>query len=118
MRNKLVAGLFSFKRIHDAADGVLNLPLNFVSIAFRLQLGVADCLADHLLHCALDLLRRSGDPILVHSCILRETSKLLRELVVVVDLDQQYSADDFGMDVNDSGQSGNCYDHKARTVRD
>jgi hypothetical protein len=43
---------------------------------------------------------------------------LLRELVVVVDLDQQYSADDFRMDVNDSDHCGNCYDHKARTVRD
>jgi len=43
---------------------------------------------------------------------------LLRELVVVVDLDQQHFADDVRMDVNDSGQSGNCYDHKARTVRD
>src|ERR1035441_5331883 len=47
---------------------------NFVSIAFRLQLGVADGLADHLLHCALDLLRRSDNPILVHSCILRLSS--------------------------------------------
>jgi len=48
----------------------------------------------------------------------RERSKLPREPVVVVDLDQQYSADDSRMDVNDSGQSGNCFDRKARTVRD
>jgi len=41
---------------------------------------------------------------------------LLREPVVVVDLDQQYSADDSRMDVNDSGQSGNCFDRVARGV--
>jgi hypothetical protein len=31
---------------------------------------------------------------------------LLRELLVVVDLDQQYSADGFRMDLNDSGNPG------------
>ena len=71
MKNELAAGLFSLERILDAADDVLNLTLDFVSVAFRLQLGVADHLADHLLDCALDLLRRSDDPVLVHRCILR-----------------------------------------------
>jgi hypothetical protein len=36
VKNKLAAGLFSLERVLDAADGVLNLPLNFVSVAFRL----------------------------------------------------------------------------------
>jgi hypothetical protein len=41
-KNKLAVVLFSFERILDAADGVLNLTLNLVGVAFRLQLGVAD----------------------------------------------------------------------------
>jgi hypothetical protein len=52
VKNKLLAGLFSFERILDAADGILNLLLDFVSVDFRLQLGVAD----HLLGCAPHLL--------------------------------------------------------------
>jgi hypothetical protein len=121
-KNKLAAVLFSFERVLDAADGVLNLTLNLVGVAFGLQLGVADRLADHLLDCALDLLRRSDDPVLVHSCILRyslperERIKLRRELVVVVDLDQQHFADDFRIGVTDSGQSGNCFDLVARAT--
>src|SRR5664279_1240158 len=51
-KNKLAAVLFSFERVLDAADGVLNLTLNLVSVAFRLQLGDARRLADHLLDCA------------------------------------------------------------------
>ena len=70
MKSRLAAGLFSLEHILDAADDVLNLTPDFVSVAFRLQLGVADHLADHLLDCALDLLRRSDDPVLVHRCIL------------------------------------------------
>jgi hypothetical protein len=34
--NKFAPGLFSFERVLEAADGVLNLPLNFVTVAFRL----------------------------------------------------------------------------------
>ena len=64
MKNKLEPSLFSFERVLEASDGVLNLTLNLVSVAFRLKLGVADRLADHLLDCALDLLLRSDDPIL------------------------------------------------------
>jgi len=115
---------FPLERILDAADGVLNLTLNFVSVAFRLQLGVADRLADHLLDCALDLLRRSDDPVLVHNCILRCAAlngriKLQRELMGVVDLNQHYSADDFRIDVNDSGLSVNCVDRMdAGTLQD
>ena len=56
--------LFSFERILEAADGVLNLALYLVSLAFRLQLGVTDRLADGLLDCTFDLLRRSDDPVL------------------------------------------------------
>jgi len=122
-KNKLAAVLFSFECVLDAADGVLNLTLNFVSAAFRLQLGVARRLADHLLDCALDLLRRSDDPVLVHSCILRyslperERFKLRRELVVVVDLDQQHFADNFRIDVTDGGRSGSCFDRVVRATR-
>src|ERR1017187_9254559 len=58
--------LFPFERVFDTADGVLNLALNLVGLALRLQLGVTGRLADRLLHCAFDLLRRSNDPVLVH----------------------------------------------------
>src|SRR5665648_281868 len=63
--------LFSFERVFDAADGVLNLALYFVGLALRLQLGVTDRLADRLLHCAFDLLRRSNEPVLVHYSVLQ-----------------------------------------------
>src|ERR1039458_6317075 len=62
--------LFPFERVFDAAYGVLNLALYLVGLALRLQLGVTDRLADHLLHCAFDLLRRSDDPVLVHDFFL------------------------------------------------
>src|SRR5450631_1970831 len=90
-KSKLAAVLFSLEGVLDAADGVLNLTLNLVSVAFRHQLGVADRLAVHLLHCALYLLGRSDDPVLVHRCILRcslperERFKLWLERLVVVD---------------------------------
>src|ERR1019366_6346728 len=58
--------LFPFERVFDTADGVLNLALNLVGLALRLQLCVTGRLADRLLHCAFDLLRRSNDPVLVH----------------------------------------------------
>ena len=58
--------LFSSQRIFESADGVLDLAFHLVGLAFRLQLGIPHCLADHLLDCAFDLLRRSGDSVLVH----------------------------------------------------
>jgi hypothetical protein len=63
-KSKLAAVLFSLEGVLDAADGVLNLTLNLVSVAFRHQLGVADRLADHLLHgvpfiCLADPMTRS-----------------------------------------------------------
>jgi hypothetical protein len=42
-------GLFPFERIFEVADGVLNLALYLVGYTIRLQLGVTDRLADHLL---------------------------------------------------------------------
>ena len=54
--------LLTFERVFEAADGVLNLALYLVGLALRLQLGVTDGLADHLLDCAFDLLRRSPCP--------------------------------------------------------
>ena len=50
------ARLFAFERVFQAADGVLNFAFNLVSLAFQLQLGVADGLAEHLLDCTFDLL--------------------------------------------------------------
>jgi hypothetical protein len=66
----VAVGLFPFERVFEAADGVLNLALYLVSLALRLQLGVTDHLADHLLDCTFDLLRRSDDPVLVHDFFL------------------------------------------------
>jgi hypothetical protein len=43
--------------------------------------------------------------------------KLRREPAIVVDLDQQHFADDFRIDVTDSGQSGSCFDRAARATR-
>ena len=57
-------GRFTFEHVFEAANGVLNLALNRVSLALGLQLGIADDLANHLLDCALDLLPRSDNPIL------------------------------------------------------
>ena len=123
MKRKMSQRLFPFERVFEAADGVLNLALYLVGLALRLKLGVTDRLADHLLDCTLDLLRRSDDPVLVHSCILRyslperERFKLRRELVVVVDLDQQHFADNFRIDVTDGGRSGSCFDRVVRATR-
>ncbi len=62
----VAAWLFAFERVFEAADGVLNFAFYLVSVALRLQLGITDCLADHLLDCTFDLLARSDDPVLVH----------------------------------------------------
>ena len=66
--------LFPFERVLDAADGVLNLAFYLVGLALRFQLGVTDGLADRLLDCAFDFLRRSGDSILVHNSLLEYQS--------------------------------------------
>jgi hypothetical protein len=50
----------------ETADGVLDLALDLFGLAVRLKLGIAYRLADGLLVRALDLLRRSRDPILIH----------------------------------------------------
>ena len=51
--------LFPFERIFDAADGILNLALDLVGLALRLQLCVTDRVADRLLYRAFDLLSRA-----------------------------------------------------------
>src|SRR3984893_10779357 len=59
--------LFLFlQRVLNATDSVLDLAFDLVGLAVSLQLGIACCLADGLLDRALDLFRRSRDPILVH----------------------------------------------------
>ena len=71
----LARRLFPFEcvldRVFDAADGILNLALKLIGLAFRLQLGITDGLSNRLFYGALDLLRRSGDPILVHDVMLQ-----------------------------------------------
>jgi hypothetical protein len=54
---------FPFGRSFETADGVLNLAFDRVVLALRLQLGVPDCLADHLLDCPFDWLCLSDDPL-------------------------------------------------------
>src|SRR6266566_1376056 len=92
--------LSPFERIFEAADGVLNFSLKLIGVAFRLQLGVADRLADRLLDFAFDFLRRSDDPVLVHDFFLergemgcgasgsRSLQSLPHAPTVVIDLDQ------------------------------
>ena len=54
--------LFPFEGVFETADGILNLALYLVDLAVRLQLDVTDRLANHLLDCTRDFLRRSDDP--------------------------------------------------------
>jgi hypothetical protein len=54
----------TLQRVLETADSVLNLAFDLVGLAVGLQLGIAYRLADGLLDRALDLLRRSRDPIL------------------------------------------------------
>src|SRR6185295_13062352 len=58
--------LFPSEGVFKATDGILNFAFCFVGLAVRLQLGVTDRLADHLLDGAFDLLRRSDEAVLVH----------------------------------------------------
>src|SRR6266404_2922267 len=54
------------QRFLETTDSVLDLAFDLVGLAVGLQLGIPCCLADGLLDRALDLFRRSGDPILIH----------------------------------------------------
>src|SRR3984893_8066252 len=54
------------QRVLETTDSVLDLAFDLVGLAVGLQLGIAYRLADGLLDRALDLLRRSRDPILIH----------------------------------------------------
>jgi hypothetical protein len=75
--------LFPFERIFDAADGVLNLALDLVGLALRLQLCVTDRVADPLLYRAFDLLSRSDDAILVHDFLLKDLATPVTEMVTM-----------------------------------
>ena len=55
----------------------MNLAVYVTGLAIRLQLGVIDCLAGHLLDCAFHFLRRSGDPVPVDDFFLRDLAKPL-----------------------------------------
>ena len=72
--------LFPFERIFDAADGILNLALDLVGLALRLQLCVTDRVADRLLYRAFDLLSRSDDAILVHDFLLKDLATPVTEM--------------------------------------
>jgi len=63
--------LFPFERVLETTDGVLNLAFDLIGLPLRLQLSIANDLAGRLLDGAFDLLRRSGDPILVHDFLHR-----------------------------------------------
>src|ERR1700730_7459331 len=63
-RNKRLS-LF-LQRVLETTDSVLDLAFDLVGLSVRLPLGLACCLADGLLDRALDLFRRSRDPILIH----------------------------------------------------
>jgi len=58
--------LFALQGVFEAADGVLYLALGLVGGAFRLELGISDDLADHLLNGALGHLGRADDSVLVY----------------------------------------------------
>jgi hypothetical protein len=75
--------LFPFERIFDAADGVLNLALDLVGLALRLQLCVTDRVADRLHYRAFDLLSRSDDAILVHDFLLKDLATPVTEMVTM-----------------------------------
>jgi hypothetical protein len=70
-------GLFPLQGVFEAADGVLNLALNFVGLAIRRQLGVTGRLTDRLLDCAFYLRRRFLDSVLVHDFFLQDLAKPL-----------------------------------------
>ena len=49
----------------------------FAGLAIRLQHGIIDCLAGHLLDCAFHILRRSGDPVRHDDVFLQDQRKPL-----------------------------------------
>jgi hypothetical protein len=75
--------LFPFERIFDAADGVLNLALDLVGLALRLQFCVTDRVADGLFYRAFDLLSRSDDAIPVHDFLLKDVATPVTEMVTM-----------------------------------
>lgn len=58
--------LFFLDDVFDAADGVLDLAFEFISLTLGLQLGVTDCLANGLLYFPFYHLRRPNYPVFVH----------------------------------------------------
>lgn len=59
-------GLFALQSILDAADGVLNLTLNLVRLAFCVQLGIANNLTNGRFHFALNDFCRADYAIFIH----------------------------------------------------
>ena len=53
----------------------LNFAVSFTGLAIRLQRGIIDCHAGHLLDCAFHFLRRSGDPVLHDDVFLQNQEK-------------------------------------------
>ena len=53
----------------------MNLAVYFAGPAIRLQHGIIDCLAGHLLDCAFHILRRSGDPVRHDDVFLQDRAK-------------------------------------------
>ena len=62
---------------HEVQDRkvCLNLAIYVTGLAIRLQLGIIDCLAGHLLDCAFHFLRRSGDPVRHDDVFLQDQAK-------------------------------------------
>ena len=52
------------QRVLETADSVLDLAFNLFGVAVSLQLGIASRLSDGLFDRALELFRRSRDPVL------------------------------------------------------
>jgi hypothetical protein len=61
--------------VFQAANSVLHFTFGLVSLALRLQLGVANDFADRLFYSACDLLRRSCYTILVPDILLFESPR-------------------------------------------
>ena len=58
-----------FERVLQAADGVLNLARDLVSLTFGFQFGVADGLADSLFDLAFHDFGRACDAVFVHGIL-------------------------------------------------
>lgn len=64
--------LFALQRVLDATDSILDLAFNLIRLAFGVQLGVTDNLADSLFHFAFHDFRRADYTIFVHDKSLSE----------------------------------------------